>query len=481
MKLAMNKNISTIVSAFAGGMLSLGAYHFLVPTKTRVQLVEKQAPVKYTDDLLIPPGGNKDFVLASEKTVNAVVHIKTLAKKKNTGYSDPFEQFFFGNPFRDNGPQMGSGSGIIISDDGYIVTNNHVIAEADEIEVTLNDKRTFKGKLVGTDPNTDIAVIKIEQTGMPFIAFSNSDDIKVGEWVLAVGNPFNLTSTVTAGIVSAKGRNIDIIQSNYKIESFIQTDAAVNPGNSGGALVNTEGELVGMNTAIQTHTGSFEGYSFAIPSNLVKKIAMDLIEFGTVQRGLLGVNIKEIDADFANEKGLEKIEGVWVEGTTSGSAADDAGIRQGDVILKIEDAEVNTVAGLQEHIGLYRPGDNVLITLKRNGEIKQVTAKLKNKQGNTEVVNKPVSSNALLGATFEEADAGVMGKLGLKNGVQVAEVTGGKLRSAGVRPGFIVTEINGKAIDSPEAIDKVLESNTKGYYVISGYYPSGDKVVYSFN
>jgi Do/DeqQ family serine protease len=376
---------------------------------------------------------------------------------------------------------MGSGSGVIISDDGYIVTNNHVIADADQIEVTLNDKRTYKGKLIGTDPNTDIAVIKIDETAMPFVAFSNSDDIKVGEWVLAVGNPFNLTSTVTAGIVSAKGRNIDIIQSNYKIESFIQTDAAVNPGNSGGALVNTNGELVGINTAIQTHTGSFEGYSFAIPSNLVKKVAMDLIEFGTVQRGLLGVNIREIDASFADQKGLKQLEGVWVEGSTPGSAAEDAGIRQGDVILKVGETSVNTVAGLQEHIGLYRPGDQVTLTIKRDGELKEITATLKNKQGNTQAINKPASVNALLGATFEEADAGVMNTLGLKNGVQVAEVTGGKLRSAGVRPGFIVTEINGKAVNSPEEIDKLLESNTKGYYIIGGFYPNGDKVVYSFN
>jgi serine protease Do len=481
MKLAMHKNISTILSAFAGGLLSLGAYHFLVPSKNTVQLIQQEAPARFTDDLLIPPGGSKDFVVPSEKTVNAVVHIKTVVKKQNTGYSDPFEQFFFGNPFRDNRPQMGSGSGVIISDDGYIVTNNHVIADADQIEVTLNDKRTYKGKLIGTDPNTDIAVIKIDETAMPFVAFSNSDDIKVGEWVLAVGNPFNLTSTVTAGIVSAKGRNIDIIQSNYKIESFIQTDAAVNPGNSGGALVNTNGELVGINTAIQTHTGSFEGYSFAIPSNLVKKVAMDLIEFGTVQRGLLGVNIREIDASFADQKGLKQLEGVWVEGSTPGSAAEDAGIRQGDVILKVGETSVNTVAGLQEHIGLYRPGDKVTLTIKRNGELKELTATLKNKQGNTNAINKPASVNALLGATFEEADAGVMGTLGLKNGVQVAEVTGGKLRSAGVRPGFIVTEINGKAVNSPEEIDKLLESSTKGYYIIGGFYPNGDKVVYSFN
>ncbi len=476
----MNKNVSVILSAFAGGMLAMGAYHFMVPAKNKIQIVEKTtAPVRYTDGNP-PPGGGKDFVLASEKTVNAVVHIKTIIKKKNTGYSDPFEQFF-GNPFGNQGPQMGSGSGIIISDDGYIVTNNHVVGDADEIEVTLNDKRTFKGKLIGTDPNTDIAVVKIDNTNMPFISFSNSDEVKVGEWVLAVGNPFNLTSTVTAGIVSAKGRNIDIIQSNYKIESFIQTDAAVNPGNSGGALVNTNGDLVGMNTAIQTHTGSFEGYSFAIPSNLVKKVSMDIIEFGTVQRGLLGVNIKEIDADFAKLKDLEKIEGVWVEGTTPGSAAEDAGIKQGDVIIKVEQTTINTVAELHEHVGLYRPGDKIIVTVKRNGELKEVPVTLKNKSGTTNAITKAATLNSFLGATFEDADVGVMGTLGLKNGVQVAEVNGGKLRSAGIRPGFIITEINSKAVSTPEDIDKVLSNNTKGYYVITGYYPNGDKVVYSFN
>lgn len=476
----MRKNMSIVLSAFAGGLMALGAYHFIVPVKTKVQIVQQQAPVRYTDGS-IPPPTNKDFVMASEKTVNAVVHIKTTVKKKTTGYTDPFEQFFFGNPFRDHGPQLGSGSGVIITDDGYIVTNNHVIEGADEIEVTLNDKRTYKGKLVGNDPNTDIAVIKIQETGMPFVSFANSDDIKVGEWVLAVGNPFNLTSTVTAGIVSAKARNIDIIQSNYKIESFIQTDAAVNPGNSGGALVNTNGELVGINTAIQTHTGSFEGYSFAVPSNLVKKVAMDLIEFGTVQRGMLGVNIREIDADFAKEKNLDKIEGVWVEGSSPGSAAEDAGIRQGDIIINVQERPINTVAELQEHIGLYRPGDAVNLTIKRNGELKTMKVTLKNKQGNTAAVTKPATINSLLGASFEEADITVINKLGLKGGVQVAEVTGGKLRSAGVRPGFIVTEVNGKQVNSPEEIDNALKNNNKGYYIISGYYPTGDKVVYSFN
>jgi len=477
----MKKSVSTILSAFAGGMLALGAYHYIVPAKNKIQMVEKEVPVRYTDGGFIPPGGGKDFVPASEKTVNAVVHIKTVTKKKNTGYSDPFEQFFFGNPFGNQGPQMGSGSGIVITDDGYIVTNNHVVGDADEIEVTLNDKRTFKGKLIGTDPNTDIAVVKIDNGNMPYINFSNSNDVKVGEWVLAVGNPFNLTSTVTAGIVSAKGRNIDIIKSNYKIESFIQTDAAVNPGNSGGALVNTNGDLVGMNTAIQTHTGSFEGYSFAIPSNLVKKVAMDLIEFGTVQRGLLGVNIKEIDADFAKLKDLEKIEGVWVDGATPGSAADDAGIKQGDVIIKVEQTPINTVAELQENVGLYRPGDKITITIKRNNELKDITVTLKNKSGTTNTITKAATLNQFLGASFEDADIGVMNTLGLKNGVQVAEVNGGKLRSAGIRPGFIVTEINGKAVSTPEDIDKVLENNTKGYYIITGYYPNGDKVVYSFN
>lgn len=476
----MKQKISVLFSAIGGGIIAMGAYHLFIP-KQQINIIQEAPKSQQVFNPLIPP--NMDFTTASEKTVNAVVHITTVSKITNTRYSNPFDDFFFGNPFGGGGrnqPQTASGSGVIISDDGYIVTNNHVIDGAEEIEVTLNDKRSFKGKLVGKDPNTDIAVLKIQENNLPFVSFANSDDLKVGEWVLAVGNPFNLTSTVTAGIVSAKGRNIDIIQQNYKIESFIQTDAAVNPGNSGGALVNTNGELVGINTAIQTHTGSFEGYSFAVPSNLVKKISKDLIEFGTVQRGLLGVSLKEINADFANDKGLSKIEGVYVEAPQPGSAAEEAGIQPGDIILKVGEVNVNSVSQLQEHIGLYRPGDKVSITIKRGSSIKTVNAILKNKSGDTSVVKAPTGSNNLLGATFDIADESTLTKLNLKNGVEVIEVTGGKLRSAGIRSGFIITEINGKPIKTPSDVDQALESS-KGYYVIGGMYPSGEKVFYSFN
>ena len=285
-----------IITAFAGGAIALGAYTAFGPSKIQYQIVEKESPIPHYSSYIPNTENSIDFTNAAENSVNAVVHIKTVATVQTRQYTDPFEQFFFGSPFGNpqrQMPRMGSGSGVIISDDGYIITNNHVVFNAEQIEVTLNNKKTYTAKIVGTDPNTDLAVIKIDETNLPIIPFGNSNDLRLGEWVLAVGNPFNLTSTVTAGIVSATGRNIDIIRENYKIESFIQTDAVVNPGNSGGALVNTRGELVGINTAIQSHTGSFEGYSFAIPANLARKIAQDIIEFGSPQRGLLGVNIRD--------------------------------------------------------------------------------------------------------------------------------------------------------------------------------------------
>jgi len=472
--------MATVLSAFAGGLLSLGVYRMAVPERTVYQVVEPQTQAKYTEfnGPVIVPG--TDFTIAAERTVNSVVHIKTLTKVATSRYIDPWEEFFFGNPNRRNMPQMGAGSGVIMTADGYIITNNHVVYGADEIEVSLNDKRSYKGKVVGTDPNTDLAVVKIEETNLPVMPFANSDQVKVGEWVLAVGNPFNLTSTVTAGIVSAKGRNIDIIQENYKIESFIQTDAVVNPGNSGGALVNVNGELVGLNTAIQTHTGSYEGYSFAIPSNLVRKVAHDIIEFGTVQRGLLGVNIREITYDFAKEKGIGRLEGVWVEAPLAGGAAEEAGIRSGDIILMINDVPVNSVSSLQENVGLHRPGDKLKVTVNRDGARKDITVTLKNKTGNTELVDKPTEVNQQLGARFEEMSETDLSKLGLRNGIRVSEVTNGKLRAAGVKPGYVITEVNGRTVRNLDDLTIAL-NNSRGYIYIGGMYPSGEKVYYSFN
>ena len=305
-----------------------------------------------------------DFTQAAERSVEAVVHVKT--KYYRQQYVDPFYHFFFGRPQQSQQPSaMASGSGVILSNDGYIVTNNHVIEDANEIEVVLNDKRTFAAQLIGTDPNTDLALLKIEATNLPTIEIGNSDDLRVGEWVLAVGNPFNLTSTVTAGIVSAKARSINILNSDMKIESFIQTDAAVNPGNSGGALVNTRGQLVGINTAIASQTGSYAGYAFAIPTAIMQKVVADLRQYGTVQRALLGIRMLDITQQVKDQLSLESMEGVYVGEVISGSAADKAGMKAGDVIVQVDGRPINASSQLQEQIGRKNPGDQIIILVRR--------------------------------------------------------------------------------------------------------------------
>ena len=306
-----------------------------------------------------------DFTQAAERSVEAVVHVKTKYYRQQQ-YVDPFYQFFFGRPQQSQQPSaMASGSGVILSNDGYIVTNNHVIESANEIEVVLNDKRTFAAQLIGTDPNTDLALLKIEATNLPTIEIGNSDDLRVGEWVLAVGNPFNLTSTVTAGIVSAKARSINILNSDMKIESFIQTDAAVNPGNSGGALVNTRGQLVGINTAIASQTGSYAGYAFAIPTAIMQKVVADLRQYGTVQRALLGIRMLDITQQVKDQLSLESMEGVYVGEVISGSAADKAGMKAGDVIVQVDGRPINASSQLQEQIGRKNPGDQIIILVRR--------------------------------------------------------------------------------------------------------------------
>lgn len=482
----MKKIAIPLLSAFAGGLIALVTFNYFNPRPVKYTFVDGNKNMAFQTGLLedpsfMPPPA--DFTVAAEKTVNAVVHINTVSKAPtNTRYNDPFYDFFFGGSGGGypNVPRAGSGSGVIIAQEGYIITNNHVVAGASSIEVALNDKRTFKAKVVGTDPNTDLAVIKIEAKDLPVIAFGNSDELKVGQWVLAIGNPFNLTSTVTAGIVSAKARNIDVIQENYKIESFIQTDAVVNPGNSGGALVNVNGDLVGINTAIQTHTGSFEGYSFAVPVNLVKKVAEDLIEYGKVQRGLLGVNIREINAEFAAEKDIVTLEGIWVDGVISGSAAEAGGIKTGDVILKVNQNAVNSVSQLQEQIALYRPGDVVKIKLRRNGMEKELDITLKNQSGSTKIVDSSEEVKELLGAKFSAPTSEELTKLGLTSGLKVTEVNSGKLKQIGIKPGFIITEVNGKKITSVSELDAALNNGKNGFY-LGGSYTNGEKLYYSFN
>ena len=358
--------VSAVVGAGAGYWASReAANHSSVPGANAPGAKAPVSLASYSGQTSSQGIAPVDFTQAAERSVEAVVHVKTKYYRQQQ-YVDPFYQFFFGRPQQSQQPSaMASGSGVILSNDGYIVTNNHVIEDANEIEVVLNDKRTFTAKLIGTDPNTDLALLKIEATALPTIEIGNSDDLRVGEWVLAVGNPFNLTSTVTAGIVSAKARSINILNSDMKIESFIQTDAAVNPGNSGGALVNTQGQLVGINTAIASQTGSYAGYAFAIPTAIMQKVVADLRQFGTVQRALLGIRMLDITQQVKDQLSLESMEGVYVGEVISGSAADKAGMKAGDVIVQVDGRPINASSQLQEQIGRKNPGDQITILVRR--------------------------------------------------------------------------------------------------------------------
>jgi len=433
-----------------------------------------------------------DFTYAAERSVNSVVHVKTKYKvtyQQGGDYFNDLFEFFFGrpqNPRRNEEPKEqpgGSGSGVIISEDGYIVTNNHVIDKTSSIEITLNDKRTYKAELVGADPSTDIALLKIATTGLTPVPYGNSDELKVGEWVLAVGNPFNLTSTVTAGIVSAKARNINILSADLKIESFIQTDAAVNPGNSGGALVNTKGELVGINTAIASQTGQFIGYSFAVPVSIVSKVVSDLKEFGIVQRAVLGVQTRDIDDEFAKEKKLLTLDGVYVANVIDKGAAKTAGIKEGDVIVAIEDVKVKTMAELQEQVGRYRPGDVIHITALRNGKEQEFEVELRNRSGNTGVV-KAVDL-AQLGAKFQPINSNTKFKFGINGGLEVISVEkNGRLAKAGVQKGYIILKANKTIINSEEDLADVYEqvkneSEEDIVLLLTGVYPNGQVVYYA--
>ena len=370
-------------------------------------------------------------------------------------------------------PIRGSGSGVIVSKDGFIVTNNHVIENADEIEVILYDKSSYKAVKVGTDPNTDIALLKIEAPELPFLTYGNSDQLKIGEWVLAVGNPFNLTSTVTAGIVSAKSRSIQI-GNRLGIEAFIQTDAAVNPGNSGGALVNTRGELVGINTAIASQTGSFAGYSFAVPISIVQKVVADLMEFGEVQRGLLGVSIREMNNELANELKFDKVRGVYVAEAVEGGGAHKAGIKSGDVIISVNGDPVNTVPQLQERVSRHRPGDKVNVVVIRDGKDKTFSVTL-----HKDVVKTaPVLSS--LGAKFEPASDKEKQTLRIRNGLKITELSSGKLRNSGVREGYIITKANRIPINSEDDLRKVMEVADEGLF-LTGVYPNGRVEYYAIN
>jgi serine protease Do len=431
-----------------------------------------------------------DFTGVSKEVMNSVVHIKSTRKisaREQNFYYDPFEdpfgddffKFFFGEPRQEKQQrvkpepyiQEGTGSGVIINSNGYIVTNNHVVADADEIEVTLYNNEVYKAKIIGTDPSTDIALIQIKNNELQALPLGNSDNVEVGEWVLAIGNPFNLNSTVTAGIISAKGRNINIINDKSAIEAFIQTDAAINPGNSGGALVNLNGELIGINTAIASLTGTYMGYGFAIPANIVSKVVEDIMKYGMVQRAYLGVMIRDVNGDLAKEKDLEVNEGAYVDSLTENSSAGQAGIKIGDVIVKVGQTPIKKSADLLEQIGRHRPGDNVDVVVNRKGKEFTYSVTLANQKGLKRLVEKEKQDILdVLGATFENLDENKAKKLGIDGGVVVKELQNGVLKSqTDMKEGFIITGANKVKIKSVDDLKKELK-DSKGGVMLEGIY-----------
>ncbi len=481
MKRKIKQGLILFTIAFAGGFASLGISklfnHDSLKSITEIQ------HSYLTNGLGVSSIPNVDFVEVSEKAINTVVHIKTTfgapsQDKKGSGDDlllDPFE--FFHNKGIPQGPQQASGSGVILTPDGYIATNNHVVENSTKIEVVLNDKRTYIADVIGTDPETDLALLKIEETNLPFLLFGNSDEVRIGEWVIAVGNPFNLTSTVTAGIVSAKGRNINLLHQNteYAIENFIQTDAAVNPGNSGGALVNVRGELIGINTAIASETGSFTGYSFAVPVNIVKKILDDIKKYGEVKRAILGLRIQDITSELADKEGIKVYKGVFVPEVVEGSAADKAGIKKGDVILKINDIEVNSSSELQAEVSKYYPGQKVKLLINRNNNNKEVDVTLRSKDGKTEIESAvKLGSKTFLGATYENLTRDEKLKLNIQNGVRIIKFSKSPLKAKGIPEGFIITAIDKKPVYTVKDLKGILEGK-KGSTLIDGIMPDGSK------
>lgn len=470
----MKRFATFFMAAILGSLCTIGAVEYFKKDEVALSYMAETPvqKVSYTHD----ETGREvplDFTAIAEKATPAVVFIKSKQSNSNRSSEIPEElrQFFgYRGP---SGPSVSSGSGVIISEGGYIVTNNHVVEDADAVEVTLNDNRTFQAEIIGTDPDTDLALIKINATGLKYMSFVNSDHSRVGEWVVAVGNPFNLTSTVTAGIISAKSRNINIInrqteEGNVGIESFIQTDAAINPGNSGGALVDMTGGLLGINTAIASNTGSYNGYGFAVPSNIVSKVVEDLIKFGAVQRGWLGVSITSVNSDLVKEHALEVNEGAYVSTFAEKSSAKAAGVKEGDVIVKINDAPIRSSSALIETVGSHRPGDKLNITVNRAGKEITIPVVLKNRDGNEETIKREEKSGyASLGVTLEEVNAKELKALNLTNGVKIKSLENGKLsRFTDVREGFIVTKINDKPVKTVRDFNETMKSKNPGDLVI---------------
>jgi serine protease Do len=460
---------SAFIGAMVGTLFTL-KYFNQEPAYNSIEQRQKLKTVNFSLDTSYRVPNGLNFESAAKSVIPAVVHIRTayglggFSLNALDSYMNPHAQ--------------SSGSGVIISDDGYIVTNHHVIEDANSIEVVMNNNQRFFAKLIGKDPSTDLALLKIKSKNIPFVKYGNSDQLILGEWVLAIGNPFDLNSTVTAGIVSARARNIGILRdkNNLQIESFIQTDAAVNPGNSGGALVNLKGELIGINSAIATATGSYAGYSFAIPVSLVKKIMDDLLEYGQVQRGLLGVQIADVTAELADEEKLDVVQGVFVRSVNKGSAAEASGIETGDVITAINGHTVAGVSEMQEWVARNRPGQSVQVTYRRKGDVQVVKATLKKYDGSEEMKKRDVSYT-MEGAELEDVSYSKLTQLNLDGGVLIKKLQDGKWKKAGLKENFIITHIDKAPVDNVADLNRILELK-KGGVLVEGIGATGEKGVF---
>ncbi|MEQ8904952.1 trypsin-like peptidase domain-containing protein [Ekhidna sp.] len=473
------KTIKTIALGLIAGMCGALLVDRFTKKKESEEFVQQpiveESPTPQISTVSYPSKvPNENFVEASEKSTGSVVFIQTLSEieYRTGGWMDWF--------FEPRSSQrVGSGSGVVFSNDGYIVTNNHVIMDADEITV-IAGKKSFQAELIGRDPSTDLAVVKINSGELPVIEKGDSEQVKVGEWVLAVGNPFNLTSTVTAGIVSAKGRNINILRDKFPIESFIQTDAAINPGNSGGALVNSAGKLIGINTAILSRTGSYAGYGFAIPVNIVKKVFNDLVKYGEVQKAFTGADFIDIDSELASRIGIEDLDGVLITEVKDGSAADKAGLRKRDVIRKVSGKQINNKANLEELIAKSYPGDKLNMLVERDNEMLNKELILTNRDGTTSIIKRDIYFAEDLEATFESVSKVERDLLGINSGVKVIDYKiNGFFAGLGIPKGFIITRINNKEIDKPEELAKILE-NIRGRFDVIGIDERGRKVYFPF-
>ena len=474
----MKKGILTVLlSAFVGGLTAFAVVKSTDNNQSQTVQISPDGASYRTVNLA--QDNWPDFTYAAESAVDAVVYVKVTSMQTSRQTPNSIFDFFFGYP---EGSQqrerVGSGSGVIIREDGYIVTNNHVIDGANKIEVTLNNNQTYEATLVGTDPATDVALLKIDASGLPIIPFGDSSKLRLGEWVIAIGSPYDLRSTITAGIVSAKGRSMPNYSGEFKIESFIQTDAAVNPGNSGGALVDKAGNLVGINTAIISQTGSYAGYSFAVPSNIVKKIVYDLMDFGSVKRALLGITMQTVDDKIAKEMKLSSVNGVYIVEVSEKGAADKAGVKKGDVLVAIDSAKITDAASVQEIVSRFSPGDKAQLTIVRDGKEKvlEVTFQGSERENGTTMDDGSV---AFYGSAIRTAPKEVLKKYGLKQGVEIVEVGPGKMKEAGASDGFIILYVNDKAVKSPEDVIEIAKNSKRAVFV-EGVTASGRTGYFAF-